>query len=87
LDCPDRRIDRHCNVLFAPSNLHITPGIRRDLGYAASLCRKRDGFLVTLAPSHHRPDHPASATALPEFHRRLPIKSPASFLHIAAEGA
>jgi hypothetical protein len=34
-----------------PPNLHITPDVRRDLG----LHRKRDGLLITLAPSHHGP--------------------------------
>src|SRR5215211_5270078 len=36
-----------------PPNLHITPVIRRD----SRLSRKRDGFLVSLAPGHHGPDH------------------------------
>ena len=36
-----------------PPNLHITPDVRRDLG----LHRKRDGLLITLAPSHHGPGH------------------------------
>ena len=35
-----------------PPNLHITSDVRRDL-----LPRKRDGFLVSLAPGHHGPDH------------------------------
>ena len=34
--CPDRRIDRLCIVLFALSNRHITPDVRRDLVYAES---------------------------------------------------
>jgi hypothetical protein len=36
-----------------PPNLHITPGPARF-----RLSRKRDGFLVSLAPGHHGPDHP-----------------------------
>jgi hypothetical protein len=36
-----------------PPNLHITPGPSRF-----RLSRKRDGFLVSLAPGHHGPDHP-----------------------------
>src|ERR1700724_3711150 len=35
-----------------PPNLHITPGPARF-----RLSRKRDGFLVSLAPGHHGPDH------------------------------
>ncbi|MGC1743080.1 MAG: hypothetical protein WA754_11030, partial [Pseudolabrys sp.] len=34
--CPDRRIDRLCITCCSPSQLHITPDIRRDLVYAAS---------------------------------------------------
>ena len=34
--CPDRRIDRLCITCCSLSNLHITPGARRDLVYAAS---------------------------------------------------
>jgi hypothetical protein len=34
--CPDRRIDRLCITCCSPSNLHITPDVRRDLVYAAS---------------------------------------------------
>jgi hypothetical protein len=35
--CPDRRIDPALHyVLFALSNLHITPDVRRDLVYRAS---------------------------------------------------
>src|SRR5664279_1168603 len=41
-------------VLFALSNLHITPGYPTR----SRLRRKRDGFLVALASCHHRPDHP-----------------------------
>jgi len=37
-----------------PSNLHITPAVRRDI----VLRRKRDGFLVAFAPGHHGPNHP-----------------------------
>ena len=41
-----------------PPNLHITPDVRRDLVYAASLRRKRDGLPVTFASGHHGPGHP-----------------------------
>ena len=34
--CPDRRIDRLCITCCSPSNLHFTPGVRRDLVYVAS---------------------------------------------------
>src|ERR1043165_3465030 len=34
--CPDRRIDRLCITCCSPSQLHITPVVRRDLVYAAS---------------------------------------------------
>jgi hypothetical protein len=34
--CPDRQIDRLCITCCSPSNLHITPVVRRDLVYAAS---------------------------------------------------
>jgi len=27
----DRQIERHCIVCCSPTNLHITPSIRRDL--------------------------------------------------------
>src|SRR5436190_3782808 len=36
-----------------PPNLHITSDVRRG-----PLCRKRDGFLITLALDHHGPGHP-----------------------------
>src|SRR3954452_21748343 len=34
--CPDRRIDRLCITCCSPSQLHITPVVRRDLVYRAS---------------------------------------------------
>jgi hypothetical protein len=34
--CPDRRIDRLCITCCSPSQLHITPVVRRDLAYRAS---------------------------------------------------
>src|SRR6478609_3578884 len=54
--CPDRRIDRLCNTCCPPSPtyLHITPSCPARF----RLSRKRDGFLVSLAPGHHGPDHP-----------------------------
>ena len=36
LGCPDRRIDGSALRAVRPPNLHITPGVRRDLVYAAS---------------------------------------------------
>jgi hypothetical protein len=42
--CPDRRIDRLCITCCSPSNLHITPGVRRDLVIARArrvLCNAR----------------------------------------------
>ncbi len=50
--CPDRRIDRLCITCCSPSQpLHHADRPRSHLS------RKRDGFLVSLAPSHHGPDH------------------------------
>src|SRR5450756_616588 len=37
-----------------PPNLHITP----DFPAGSGSTRKRDGFLVSLAPGHHGPGHP-----------------------------
>src|SRR5260370_3745927 len=37
-----------------PPNLHITP----DYPAGSRSTRKRDGFLVSLAPGHHDPGHP-----------------------------
>jgi hypothetical protein len=37
-----------------PPNLHITP----DFPAGSRSTRKRDGFLVSLAPGHHDPGHP-----------------------------
>jgi hypothetical protein len=45
-------------VLFALSNLHITPGYPTRSRLRRKLRRKRDGLLVSLAPGHHRPCHP-----------------------------
>ena len=52
--CPDRRIDRLCITCCSPSQPHITPVCPAR----SRLSRKRDGFLVSLAPGHHGPDHP-----------------------------
>jgi hypothetical protein len=51
--CPDRRIDRLCITCCSPSQP------THHAGYPARsrLSRKRDGFLVSLAPGHHGPDH------------------------------
>jgi len=59
-------------VLFALSNLHITPGIRRDLGYAANLRRKSDRFFVALAFDHHGPGHPRDLVGERDGNRRHP---------------
>src|SRR5665213_1201171 len=59
--CPDRRIDRLCITCCSPFPTFTSRrGIRRDLVYAASLRRKRDGFFVTLAFGHHGPGHPCN---------------------------
>jgi hypothetical protein len=50
--CPDRQIDRLCITCCSPSQ----PSSRR-LSARSRLSRNRDGFLVSLAPSHHGPDH------------------------------
>ena len=51
--CPDRRIDRLCITCCSSSQpSHHAGGPARS-----RLRRKRDGFLITLAPGHHRPGH------------------------------
>jgi hypothetical protein len=52
--CPDRRIDRLCITCCSPSQpSHHAGGPARS-----RLRRKRDGFLVALAPGHQHPHHP-----------------------------
>ena len=52
--CPDRRIDRLCITCCLPSqhSHHIECPMR------SRSRRKRSGFFVAFAPSHHRPRHP-----------------------------
>ena len=52
--CPDRRIDRLCITCCSPSqhSHHIECPMR------SRSRRKRSGFFVAFAPSHHRPRHP-----------------------------
>ena len=52
--CPDRRIDRLCITCCSPSQ----PSHHAGCPARSRLSRKRDGFLVSLAPGHHGPDHP-----------------------------
>src|SRR4029079_14794516 len=52
--CPDRRIDRLCITCCSPSQ----PSPHAGYPARSRLSRKRDGFLVSLAPGHHGPDHP-----------------------------
>ena len=56
MGCPDRRIDRLCITCCLPSQ----PSTSRRLASAISSRRKRDGFLVALALSHHGPSHPGN---------------------------
>ena len=51
--CPDRRIDRLCITCCLPSQ----PSHPASCPARSRLSRKRDGFLVSLAPGHHGPDH------------------------------
>jgi hypothetical protein len=51
--CPDRRIDRLCITCCSP----FQPSHHAGCPARSRLPRKRDGFLVSLAPSHHGPDH------------------------------
>jgi hypothetical protein len=51
--CPDRRIDRLCITCCSPSQ----PSHHASCPARFRLSRKRDGFLVSLAPGHHGPDH------------------------------
>jgi hypothetical protein len=51
--CPDRRIDRLGITCCSPSQ----PSHHAGYPARSRLSRKRDGFLVSLAPSHHGPDH------------------------------
>ena len=51
--CPDRRIDRLCITCCSPSQ----PSHHAGYPARSRLSRKRDGFLVSLAPGHHGPDH------------------------------
>src|SRR5664279_2317127 len=51
--CPDRRIDRLCITCCSPSQ----PSHHAGCPARSRLSRKRDGFLVSLAPGHHGPDH------------------------------
>jgi hypothetical protein len=51
--CPDRRIDRLCITCCSPSQ----PTHHAGCPARSRLSRKRDGFLVSLAPGHHGPDH------------------------------
>jgi hypothetical protein len=52
--CPDRRIDRLCITCCSPSQ----PSHHARCPARSRLSRKRDGFLVSLAPGHHGPGHP-----------------------------
>ena len=54
--CPDRRIDRLCITRCSPSQ----PSHHAGCPTRSRLCRKRDGFLITLASGHHRPSHPGN---------------------------
>ena len=51
--CPDRRIDRLCITCCSPSQ----PSHHAGCPARSRLRRKCDGFLVSLALSHHGPDH------------------------------
>ena len=51
--CPDRRIDRLCITCCSPSQ----PSHHASCPARFRSSRKRDGFLVSLAPCHHGPDH------------------------------
>src|SRR6476659_5689113 len=51
--CPDRRIDRLCITCCSPSQ----PSRRASCPARFRSSRKREGFLVSLAPCHHGPDH------------------------------
>src|SRR5215831_11602430 len=51
--CPDRRIDRLCITCCSPSQ----PFASRRMPARSLSCRECDGFLVALAPGHHRPGH------------------------------
>src|SRR6266404_8854447 len=51
--CPDRRIDRLCITCCSPSQ----PSHHAGCPARFRLPRKRDGFLVSLAPGHHGPDY------------------------------
>ena len=51
--CPDRRIDRLCITCCSPSQ----PSHHAGCPARSQLSRKRDRFLVSLAPGHHGPDH------------------------------
>ena len=53
--CPDRRIDRLCITCCSPSQ----PSHHASCPTRFRLSRKREGFLVSLAPWHHGPDHRA----------------------------
>src|SRR5665213_3635014 len=52
--CPDRRNDRLCITCCWPSQ----PSHHAGCPTRSRLRRQRDGLLVTLAASHHGPDHP-----------------------------
>jgi len=52
--CPDRRIDRLCITCCSPSQ----PSHHAGCPARSRLPRKRDGFLVSLAPGHDGPGHP-----------------------------
>ena len=51
--CPDHRIDRLCITCCSPSQ----PSRRASCPARFRSSRKREGFLVSLAPCHHGPDH------------------------------
>ena len=51
--CPDRRIDRLCITCCSPSQ----PSHHAGCPARSRSRRKRDGFLVALALSHHGPSH------------------------------
>ena len=51
--CPDRWIDRLCITCGSPSQ----PSHHAGCAARSRLSRKRDGFLVLLAPGHHGPNH------------------------------
>jgi hypothetical protein len=68
--CPDRRIGRLCITCCSPSQ----PSHHASYPARSRLSRKRDGFLVSLAPGHHGPDH--SRDFVGECYSRNPGRPP-----------